>query len=189
MDPGETEPAKYHRSSQMMDLVTRAQSGDRAAFDALYRVTVNRVYAVCLRMSGSVEEAERLTQDTYVRVWQRLDSFRGESAFTSWLHRLVVNCVLEDARATKRREDRVLNVEEPAMLESTRFAPTAHHEDRVDLERAIAALPRGARQILVLHDIEGFKHEEIAEMLGITSGGAKAQLHRARQLLRKALDA
>ena len=141
------------------------------------------MYAVCMRMCGSRQEAERLTQDVFVRAWTRLASFRGDSEFSSWLHRITVNIVLEDGRATRRRTQRVDNVEDPSALE--RPGPGGVDPDaRMDLERAIALLPPGARHALVLHDIEGYKHAEIAELLGIAVGTVKAQLHRARRLLR-----
>ncbi|HUP90596.1 MAG TPA: sigma-70 family RNA polymerase sigma factor [Longimicrobiales bacterium] len=164
------------------ELVRRAQASDREAFDVLYERCVGRVYAVCLRMSADRSDAERLTQDVFVRAWQRLSSFRGDSQFTSWLHRLTVNVVLEDTRSTRRRIARVMNVEDPTEFEHSGSSTSI--DDRMDLERAIATLPPGARHALVLHDIEGFKHEEIARMLGIAVGTVKAQLHRARQLLR-----
>lgn len=144
------------------------------------------MYAVCLRMSADPQEAERLTQDVFVRVWTRLSTFRGESEFTSWLHRLTVNVVLEDSRSTRRRIGRVENVEDPGVLERGGYASN-DSDSRMDLERAIATLPPGARQALVLHDIEGFKHEEIARQLGTAVGTVKAQLHRARRLLRERL--
>lgn len=147
---------------------------------------MGRVYAVCLRMSADPQEAERLTQDVFVRVWTRLSTFRGESEFTSWLHRLTVNVVLEDSRSTRRRIGRVENVEDPGALERGGYASN-DSDSRMDLERAIATLPPGARQALVLHDIEGFTHEEIARQLGIAVGTVKAQLHRARRLLRERL--
>jgi RNA polymerase sigma-70 factor (ECF subfamily) len=166
-------------------LVQRAQNGDRAAFDALYTRYAGRVYALCLRMAGSRAEAERLAQDTFVRAWQRLDSFRGESAFGSWLHRIAVNAVLEDARRERRRTDRIESVYD---IEVHAPPVRSHVEDRLDLERAIATLPPGARAVLVLHDIEGYTHDEIGAMLGIAAGTAKAQLHRARRLLRGWLE-
>lgn len=137
-------------------------------------------------MSADPQEAERLTQDVFVRVWTRLSTFRGESEFTSWLHRLTVNVVLEDSRSTRRRIGRVENVEDPGALERGGYASN-DSDSRMDLERAIATLPPGARQALVLHDIEGFKHEEIARQLGTAVGTVKAQLHRARRLLRERL--
>ncbi|HEX6559558.1 MAG TPA: RNA polymerase sigma factor [Longimicrobiales bacterium] len=170
------------------DLVRQAQASDREAFDVLYERYVGRIYAVCLRMCADRQEAERLTQDAFVRAWQHLRSFRGESAFGSWLHRLAVNVVLEDSRSTRRRTLRVHSVADPAAHETARSSARAtDHEMHMDLERAIAALPPGARQALVLHDIEGYKHEEIARLLGTAVGTVKAQLHRARRLLRDRL--
>ena len=173
------------RQCAQEDLVRRARSGDRAAFDALYALHVDRVYAVCLRMAGSAARAEQLTQDAFVRAWWKLPTFRGESAFGSWLHRLAVNVVLEDGRRERRREARVLHVERP---ESHELGGRVGQDDaRMDLERAIARLPDRARAVLVLFDIEGYPQEEIARMLGVAVGTVKAQLHRARRLLRDAL--
>ena len=167
------------------ELVRRACAGDREAFDALYAHNVGRVYAVCLRMCGSVPLAEELTQDAFVRAWSKLDSFRGDSAFSSWLHRLAVNVVLEAGRRRGRREARITMVADPAVHER----PTAGSDPqmRIELERAIAALPPGARAVLVLYDIEGYRQDEIAELLGVAVGTVKAQLHRARRLVREAL--
>ena len=164
-------------------LAARAAAGDRQAFDALYEACVGRVYAICLRMSADPGEAERLTQDVFVRLWRKLGGFRGESRFTSWLHRLAVNEVLQARRSDARRVQRV----EPAADEvlehaAARAAPAGL---RLDLERGIAALPPGARHVLVLFDIEGYSHEEISRMLGVAVGTVKAQLHRARRLLRE----
>lgn len=166
-------------------LVARARRGDRRAFDALYRLHIDRVYGVCLRMCADVERAERLTQDAWVTVWRRLRSFRGSGAFTSWLHRIVVNTVLEDARRVKRREARVLPV--PDLGAVDRPGRGTEEDVRLGLERAIATLPQGARTVLVLHDIEGYTHEEIARLTGTAVGTTKAQLHRARRLLRERL--
>lgn len=159
--------------------------GDHDAFDVLYTRYSGRVFALCLRMSGNRDAAERLTQDAFVRAWQRLGSFRGESAFSSWLHRLAVNVVLEDNRRERRRTARIAIVRDPEVIAGEATRPD---ELRLDLERAIASLPAGARTILVLHDIEGYKHEEIGAMLGIAVGTAKAQLHRARRLLREMMN-
>ena len=171
----------------MNELVRRAQQGDHDAFGQLYRLHAGRVYALCLRLAGDAVEAERLCQDAFVRAWQRLPGFRGESLFSSWLHRLVVNVVLADRRAAGRRGGReVAGTGTPAYEEGAggeRWTP-----ERLDLERAIAALPPGARAVFVLFDIEGYGHEEIAEMTGIAPGTSKAQLHRARRLLREALE-
>lgn len=168
-----------------LEIVRCAGMGDRDAFDVLYTRYSGRVFALCLRMSGNHEAAERLTQDAFVRAWQRLRSFRGESAFSSWLHRLAVNVVLEDGRRERRRTARIAIVRDPEVFAS---GTTRTDELRLDLERAIASLPPGARTILVLHDIEGYKHEEIGAMLGIAVGTAKAQLHRARRLLREMMN-
>ena len=168
------------------ELIRRACAGDRAAFDELYRLNVGRVYAVCLRMAGDAARAEELTQDAFVRAWRRLASFRGDAAFSSWLHRLAVNVVLEDGRGAQRRAARVVPVENVEAYERHGRSPRV--EERLDLERAIAALPPGARAVFVLYDVEGYPQEEIASMLGVAVGTVKAQLHRARRLLRRALE-
>jgi RNA polymerase sigma-70 factor (ECF subfamily) len=167
--------------------VALAAGGDRQAFERLYRMHSNRVYSLCTRMCGSRTKGEELTQDVFVRTWEKLPQFRGESAFSTWLHRLAVNVVL-NARKTEgiaaARTDEG-DVGDDRWQEAAR-APM--HIERMDLKEAIAGLPAGARKVFVLHDVEGYKHEEIAEMMGITSGGSKAQLHRARLLLREALE-
>lgn len=168
------------------DLVSRARAGDRAAFDALYDEHVGHVYAVCLRMTADVRTAERLTQDAFVRAWRGLSTFRGDSLFSSWLHRLVVNVVLEDVRKEQRRERRVGLVADPGALDARTTAADA--DARLDIERAVSALPPGARRVLVLHDILGHPQAEVAAMLGIAVGTVKAQLHRARRLLREKLS-
>jgi RNA polymerase sigma-70 factor (ECF subfamily) len=167
--------------------VALAAAGDRLAFERLYRTHANRVYSICTRMSGSRVKGEELTQDVFVRTWEKLPQFRGESAFSTWLHRLAVNVVL-NARKTEGKQDartEQSDVDDDRRDEMSR-APL--HIERMDLKDAISKLPQGARKVFVLHDIEGYKHEEIAEMMGITSGGSKAQLHRARLLLREALE-
>jgi len=169
-------------------LVQRAQQGEVRAFEALYRAHAGRIYALCLRMTGNAHEAEEMTQDAFVRAWEKLPSFAGRSAFGSWLHRLTVNLVLSRWRARRRRP-------QVASEEATRAAdvgcdPRASVADpraRLDLERAIATLPSGARTIFVLHDVEGYLHREIAALTGLAVGTTKAQLHRARRLLREAL--
>ena len=166
------------------DDVALAASGDRRAFERLYRENVNRVFAVCVRMSGDRTRAEELTQDVFVRVWEKLPLFRHESAFSTWVHRLAVNVILNARKAEGRERAR----QEPDGEEVLALRGSSpHHGDRMDIEAAIAMLPPGARRVFVLHDIEGYKHDEIGEMLGVTAGGSKAQLHRARMLLREAL--
>jgi RNA polymerase sigma-70 factor (ECF subfamily) len=167
--------------------VALAAGGDRQAFERLYRTHSSRVYSICTRMSGSRSKGEELTQDVFVRTWEKLPQFRGESAFSTWLHRLAVNVVLNARKTEGKRASRTdeSDVGDERWDEGAR-APM--YLERMDLADAIAKLPAGARKVFVLHDIEGFKHEEIAEMCGITSGGSKAQLHRARLLLREALE-
>src|SRR4051812_42909656 len=168
------------------DVIRRAQAGDSAAFEQLYREHSPRVYALCLRLSGGTrDEATELMQDVFIRVWRSLKTFRGESAFSSWLHRLTVNAMLENARSDSRRSARVVTGDE---LTLDAFARSEQPELQVDLERAIAALPNGARMAFVLHEIEGYQHAEIAKQLGVAEGTVKAQLHRARKLLIEALN-
>jgi len=167
-------------------LVRRAQSGDRRAFEQLYRLHVNRVYGLCLRMTGQHTQAEELTQEAFIRAWEKLDSFRGDSAFYSWLYRLTFNVVLGDKRSQTRREARVIGTDD---LESIPQPATGQRPGlRADLEAAIATLPPGAREVFLLHDVEGYKHEEISEIVGIAAGGAREDLHRARRLLREQLQ-
>ena len=165
--------------------VAAAQAGDPDAFGALYRAHVGRVFALCLRLAGDSQRAEELTQDVFVRAWERLASYRGESAFSTWLHRLAVNVVLTDRRTAWRRGRRFELTDDPAAFER---APDSSEGVALDLEAAIARLPEGARVVFVLHDVEGFAHDEIASMAGIAAGTSKAQLFRARRLLRKWLD-
>ncbi|MFC1499738.1 RNA polymerase sigma factor [Candidatus Zixiibacteriota bacterium] len=166
-------------------LVQRALEGDLPAFEELYRLEVGRVYAICLRLTADAERAEVLTQDTFVQVWKTLHSFRGDSAFSTWLHRLAVNTVLQEQRARKRRREKE---ELSGDISSPDHAQRPPQEEiRIDLERAIAALPERARLVFVLHEIEGYRHEEIAKMMNTSTGTSKAQLHRARGLLRKNL--
>jgi RNA polymerase sigma-70 factor (ECF subfamily) len=166
-------------------LVERARRGERHAFETLYHEHVGRVHALCLRMSGDAGRAEELTQDVFVRAWSRLDSFRGDAAFGTWLHRIAVNAVLQKRRADKRREQRV-EIRDTHELEAP--AAREHPAERLDLERAVAGLPEGARAIFLLHDVHGYKHHEIADMMGLAVGTTKAQLHRARRLLREILE-
>ena len=171
------------------ELARRARAGDASAFDRLYEANVGRVYALCLRMCGDAAEAETLTQDVFVRAWERLDRFRGECALSSWLHRVAVNVVLQDRRSSGRRAARIGFVAEPEAAAPARAAaPGLSVEERMELERAVATLPPGARTVLILHDIEGYTHEEIGALCGTAAGTAKAQLHRARKLLRERLD-
>jgi RNA polymerase sigma-70 factor (ECF subfamily) len=167
-------------------LVVRAQQQDVRAFEQLYRLHVRRIYALCLRMTANVSRAEELTQKAFLVAWQKLTCFRGESAFASWLHRIAVNTVLADLRAEQRRTRRVFSTDDLTAYEMP--LPAAPAGTHLDLDEAIAALPPQARVVFVLHDIEGWQHDEIARELGVASGTSKAQLHRARKLLQQALQ-
>lgn len=166
------------------DDVRAAAAGDRQAFQRLYRLHVDRIYGALYRLSGyDHARAEDLTQDAFVRAWQKLAGFRHESAFGTWLYRLAVNVALMDVRA--RGSDPVGMVDHE-LLPDVGETPFCAAE-REELERCIARLPPRARAVLVLHDIEGWRHEDIGVELGMAVGTSKAQLHRARQLLRKLL--
>lgn len=167
----------------LRDLVASAREGDPGAFDRLYREHVGRVYAICLRITADRRRAEELTQDVFVRCWKRLPSFRGESRFTTWLHRVAVNVALDDRRRARRERLRRADVD-PDNHRSRRDRA----DERMDLERAVAGLPRGARVAVVLHDIEGYRYEEVAEMMGVALGTVKSQIHRGRRLLRERLS-
>jgi len=167
--------------------VALAAAGDRVAFERLYRLHVNRVFSLCARMVNDRTRAEELTQDVFVRAWDKLHLFRGEAAFGTWLHRMTVNLVL-NARKTDGRQRARYDDDDDGDGVELLVARSHSPGDRMDLEAAIARLPKGARWVFTLHDVEGYKHEEIAEMLGVTTGATKAQLHRARLLLREALN-
>jgi len=160
-----------------------AAAGDTRAFERLYRAHVGRIHGLVRRMLGS-DEATEVTQDVFVRAWQKIGTFRGEAAFGTWLHRLAVNVVLTRRAQLGARRSRF--IADDAVLESLP-ARAASRDFGLDFEGAVARLPDGARYIFVLHDIEGYRHEEIAGLLGVTSGTTKAQLHRARMLLRGSL--
>ncbi|MBW3567278.1 MAG: sigma-70 family RNA polymerase sigma factor [Proteobacteria bacterium] len=167
-------------------LVERARKGDVPAFEALYRRNSGRIYALCLRLASDAGIAEECTQETFVTAWRKLEGFRGDSAFSSWLYRIAVNTVMGWFRKQVRRDRHIRPVadDEWERIEE-------HASDTgvgMDLEAAIATLPEGARTVFVLHDVDGRRHEEIADMTGIAVGTSKAQLHRARRLLRERLE-
>jgi RNA polymerase sigma-70 factor (ECF subfamily) len=173
--------------SAALDYVRRAQSGDVDAFELLYREHSGRIYALCLRLkAGDSSDATELMQDVFIRAWRRLSTFRGDCAFSSWLHRLAVNTMLENARGDGRRVARVLPMDDTSRLAGA--ARSSGVELKMDMENAIASLPKGARLAFVLHDVEGYQHQEIAEQLSVSVGTVKAQLHRARRLLRERLE-
>jgi RNA polymerase sigma-70 factor (ECF subfamily) len=168
-------------------LVRAAGQGDTRAFEQLYRKHARRTYAAVWRLSGGqAARAEDLVQDAFVRAWQALPTFRFESAFSTWLHRLAINTALMSLRSRSGGED--LETDDTALdFVATHDTAGQRTRERLDLERVIATLPPRARAVLVLHDIEGYKHEEIAVELGMAVGSSKAQLHRARGLLRARL--
>jgi RNA polymerase sigma-70 factor (ECF subfamily) len=163
--------------------VALAAAGDQSAFERLYRVHVARIHSLTRRMLGT-DDADEVTQDIFVRTWQKLGQFRGDSAFTTWLHRLAVNVVIERRRTYAIQRGRM--ADDPDALDAATVAPP-RADLTVDFEHAIERLPAGAREIFVLHDIEGYKHREIAVMLDVATGTSKRQLHRARMLMRKHL--
>jgi RNA polymerase sigma-70 factor (ECF subfamily) len=156
------------------------------AFEALYRRHAGRVLALCLRLTADRGRAEEAVQDVFVRVWERLGSFRGESAFTSWLHRLAVNTVLHAMRSDRRRVARVAPADGEPLADAA-GAP-ARIDEQIDLEEAIARLPEQVRTVVVLHDVEGYTHEEIAQMTGVAAGTVRSQLSRARRILMQWLE-
>ena len=162
-----------------------AASGDGSAFERLYRAHVSRVHSLVRRMMGT-EEADDVTQDVFVRAWQKLSTFRGEAAFGTWLHRLAVNVIL--ARRTTRRTERSRYETAENALETLPWGRETDVAHAMDFEKAIDRLPDGAREVFVLHDIEGYRHEEIAALLKIVPGTSKSQLHHARMTLRRHLD-
>lgn len=167
--------------------VQAAAKGDTKAFERLYRAHVGKVYGLCWRLcDGDAAKADQAAQDAFVRAWEKLESFRGESAFGTWLHRLTVNVVLGEYRLLKRWTS--FEDAEQAGAPEPSHHPTATLSDRMDVERALTRLPKGARAVLLLHDLEGWRHDEIATATGIAVGTSKAQLHRARKLMREWLS-
>ena len=164
-------------------LVARAQAGDTRAFESLYRQNVERVYALCLRMTGNVSEAEDCTQEAFIQAWNKIAKFRGDSAFGTWMHRIGVNAVLGRMRKSKREHDRLQVVVDTAPSPVVK-ADTGNLRD---LSAAIERLPEGARHVFVLNAVYGYSHEESSDMLGVAVGTTKAQLHRARRLLAQQL--
>jgi RNA polymerase sigma-70 factor (ECF subfamily) len=163
--------------------VALAAGGDQTAFERVYRTHVARIHSLTRRMLGP-GDADEVTQDIFVRTWQKLGQFRGDSAFSTWLHRLAVNVVIERRRSFAIQRGRISD--DPLALDRV-TVPPARADLKVDFEYAIGQLPPGAREIFVLHDVEGYKHREIAVMLEIATGTSKRQLHRARMLMRKHL--
>lgn len=184
--------ARMNRIPPDSDLIKRAQDGDSEAFGALFQKHRPQIYLVCLRMTGNTAEAEDLTQDAFLQVFRKIAAFRGESAFGTWLHRIAVNTVLMHFRKKPRGQ---VSLDEPYESDS----PKLRHEygirdrclvgciDRIALARAVEQLPPGYRTIFLLHEVEGYEHQEIAEMLSCTVGNSKSQLHKAKQRFRELL--
>jgi len=163
--------------------IRRAQRADSRAFEALYRMHLDRVYGLCLRMTGNRAEAEDCTQEAFIQAWNQIRKFRGDSAFGTWLHRIAVNAVLGRIRKSKREQDRIQAAHEI----SSSPAAVADTGELRDLAEAVDRLPEGARHVFVLSAVYGYSHDEASSMLGIAVGTSKAQLHRARRLLAQQL--
>lgn len=171
-----------------LKLVESTRKGDRVAFERLYRRHRDRIYALVWRLcGGDAALAEDLLQEAFIRAWQKLDSFRGDSRFGTWLHRLSANVALSDRRSRMRRLTRETELDMAAERRAA-GARDVYAGKRMDLEQAVSKLPERARTVLVLYDIEGYSHAEIAEIAGMAVGSSKAQLHRARKLVREELN-
>ena len=181
-------PVTEETSSDELAWVQKAQKSDTSAFESLYRMHADRVYALCLRMTANVSEAEDCTQETFIQAWSKLDRFRGDSSFGTWLHRVAVNTVLGRMRKSNRERDRIRAVSEVAPMNESTGDSGGLRDLEKDLEKALDELPSGARHVFVLHAVYGYSHEETSDMLGIASGTSKAQLHRARRLLAQQLN-
>jgi len=187
--PAPSKSADDVRSADL-ELAQRCRHGDAAAFEELYRAHAGRIYNLVLRMVGSAHEAEDLLQDVFLHAHRKLGSFRGDSSLGTWLYRLAVNHCLDSLRGRQARMARATDSidgegsVEPAAAEPA--VPTAI--SRLDLERAIARLPPGCRTAFVLHDVEGFEHNEVARLLGVSEGTSKSQVHKARMKLRAMLS-
>lgn len=199
-------PGEPAGESEIAALAFQAAAGNEAAFERLYRLHAGRIHALCARMTGDRARAEALTQEVFVRAWQKLGGFKGSGSFGGWLYRMGVRVVIEEQRKIARSARWL--VEEPSFtrpdsdwrggeragrdayaqaLDSHPAPPSPSIEGALDLERAVAALPPGARLVFLLHDVEGYRHREIAEMAGTAIGTVKAQLHHARRRLREHL--
>ena len=194
--PAKPNPGLFKRNPPIAgeaEAIEAAKNGDAEAFSRLYTLHKRRVYTLCLRMLGNVSEAEDMTQEAFLHLFRKLGSFRGESAFSTWLHRLTVNLVLMHLRKKGLNlvslEETINPSEEDAPKRDfgSRDPVLAGSVDRVSLERAVASLPPGYRMVFVLHDVEGFEHNEIATMLDCSTGNSKSQLHKARLRLRELL--
>lgn len=169
-----------------LELAQASAAGEISAFDELYRRHQRKVYGLCLRMLGNVPDAEDVTQEVFIQLYRKSGTFRGTASLSTWLYRLTVNTVLMHLR-TNRRKHREQPAEDEELEQVEGWSPDGSVIDRIDLERAIRRLPPGYRAVFLLHDVEGYEHEEIADILGIAVGTTKSQLHKARLRLRKLL--
>ena len=191
-DPKDAQRQGTERDPNEAELIERAKVGDAQAFQALYDKHKRRVYSLCLRMTANTAEAEDLTQEAFLQLYRKIATFRGESAFSTWLHRLSVNVVLMQLR---KKSLPVVSLEETTQGEEdtpkkdfgAEDLALAGSIDRLQLQKAVDDLPPGYRMIFVLHDIEGYEHNEIATMVGCSIGNSKSQLHKARMKLRDLL--
>jgi RNA polymerase sigma-70 factor, ECF subfamily len=177
------------------DVVRLAQEGDAVAFERVYRLYSRRVYSLCLRMVADPAEAEDLTQDVFLHLFRKIGTFRGESAFSTWLHRMAVNVVLMRLRRKRIAKISLESITNPGEESESQPKEFGCHDlrlngviDRVTLQAAINELAPGYRAIFILHDVQGFKHDEIAKIFGCSVGNSKSQLHKARTLLRQLLQ-
>ena len=185
-------PSSTTRTPDKLELVARAQAGDGEAFGVLFEQHKKRVYSLCLLMTGDVADAEDLTQDAFIQVFRKLGTFRGDSAFSTWLYRVAVNTVLMSLR---RRKPKQISLDEPICMTIPWFPADFGRNDpelsgtvdRIALIRAIKELPEGYRRIFVLHEVEGYQHHEIAAMLKCSVGNSKSQLHKAKLKIRELL--
>ncbi len=181
----DTTATELPQASDLM-LAQKSAEGSMEAFEELYRRHSRRVYSLCLRMTANVEKAEDLAQDVFVHLFRKIGSFRGQSAFTTWLHRVTVNQVLMHFRKRSVKTEKTTeDGETPVQIETGTSDPNAMPIiDRIALDKAIAQLPPGYKSVFVLHDIEGHEHTEVAKILGCSVGTSKSQLHKARMKLR-----
>jgi len=189
--PRPTEPVAWTEA----EAIRRSQAGDPAAFDFLYHLHSRRVYALCLRMVNNPADAEDLMQEAFLQLFRKIGTFRGESAFSTWLHRMTVNVVLMRLRKKSLPTDSLEETLDPDAESSSPKRDVGAPDlrlsgavDRVNLERSIEQLPPGYRAVFVLHDVQGYEHNEIADIMGCSVGNSKSQLHKARTRLRELLQ-
>ena len=185
METESTAPERAHQLASQRALIDRARRGDASAHRALYDTHVDRIYRLVFRMTGIEHLARELTQDTFVRAFANIDSFRGDSAFSTWLHTVATSTTINELR--RRKRDRARNTDLNEALDMEKPAPVSDPFLRQRLMQAVNDLPEGCRTVFMMHDAQGYTHEEIAAALGVTSGTSKAQLARAREKLRIAL--